>query len=112
MSILIKGMDMPKWCDDCEFMQSGYPDWCDLTYRDLDVFISSIRPNWCPLVEVKTPHGKLIDADELLNKLQELFDRREKDARFTGNKGNIVTWNDAIYHIKIAPTIIEAEEEE
>jgi hypothetical protein len=28
--------------------------------KDADI----VRPNWCPLVEVKTPHGRLIDADE------------------------------------------------
>jgi hypothetical protein len=26
------------------------------------------RPKGCPLVEVKEPHGRLIDADELANK--------------------------------------------
>jgi hypothetical protein len=23
------------------------------------------RPDWCPLVEIPTPHGRLIDADKL-----------------------------------------------
>ena len=23
------------------------------------------KPTWCPLVEVKSPHGKLVDADEM-----------------------------------------------
>ena len=50
---------------------------------------------------------RLIDADALINTLQELFDKREKEARFTGDKGATVTWNDAIYHIKTAPTIEE-----
>lgn len=48
---------------------------------------------------------RLIDADALINTLQDLFDKREKDARFTGDRGVTVTWNDAIYHIKTAPTI-------
>lgn len=50
---------------------------------------------------------RLIDADALINTLQEMFDKREKEARFTGNRGVTVTWNDAIYHIKTAPTIEE-----
>lgn len=50
---------------------------------------------------------RLIDADALINTLQELFDKREKEARFTGDRGVTVTWNDAIYHIKTAPTIEE-----
>lgn len=52
---------------------------------------------------------RLIDADALINTLQELFDKREKEARFTGDRGVTVTWNDAIYHIKIAPTIEECK---
>lgn len=48
---------------------------------------------------------RLIDADALINTLQELFDKRDKEARFTGDRGVTVTWNDAIYHIKTAPTI-------
>lgn len=50
---------------------------------------------------------RMIDADALINTLQELFDKREKEARFTGDRGVTVTWNDAIYHIKTAPTIEE-----
>lgn len=50
---------------------------------------------------------RLIDADALINTLQEMFDKREKEARFTGDRGVTVTWNDAIYHIKTAPTIEE-----
>jgi hypothetical protein len=23
------------------------------------------RPDWCPLIKVKTPHGKLIDVDNI-----------------------------------------------
>lgn len=50
---------------------------------------------------------RMIDADALINTLQEMFDKREKEARFTGDRGVTVTWNDAIYHIKTAPTIEE-----
>ena len=50
---------------------------------------------------------RLIDADALINTLQEVFDKREKEAGFTGDRGVMVTWNDAIYHIKTAPTIEE-----
>lgn len=72
MSILIKDMEMPKSCDNCEFIQRGYPDWCDLSCRSRDVFDSSIRPDWCPL-EYAEPikhgrwtqvwHGKLFPWD-------------------------------------------------
>lgn len=48
---------------------------------------------------------RLIDGDALMNILQKLFDKREKEQVFTGSRGACVTWNDAIYHIKSAPTV-------
>jgi len=48
---------------------------------------------------------RLIDADELMNTLQNFFDKREKDQIFSGNRGTCVSWNDAIYFIKTAPTV-------
>ena len=54
-------------------------------------------------------HGRLVDLDALINELQKLFNKREKDARFGGNREASVTWNDAIYHIFAAPIIIPAE---
>lgn len=90
MSIYIKGMEMPKRCDDCEFHQSGYPDWCDLSIRARDLGRTDVRPAWCPLVEVP-PHGRLIDADALCK------DRVSND--------NVVIC------AKCSPTIIPAEEE-
>ena len=36
--------------------------------------INISRPDWCPLVEVKTPHGDLVDRSELLAE----YDRQHK----------------------------------
>lgn len=51
-------------------------------------------PDWCPLIEIPTPHGRLIDADELV--------RIWTGAQFYGSIKPIV---DA------RPTVIEAEGE-
>lgn len=59
-----------------------------------------------PLVEDPEPHGRLIDADLLLNNLQELYDERECEARYTGSKEIRLSWNDAVYKIASAPTVI------
>lgn len=48
---------------------------------------------------------RMIDGDALMNTLQKLFDKREKEQMFTGSREPCVTWNDAIYHIKSAPTV-------
>lgn len=101
MSILIKGMDMPKCCDRCPC--NGYDDMVGLycrfwfapvsepTYKDEDGPAAG-----CPLVEIPTPHGRLIDADEL-----QAYDGTE-----WGTPDDVVMSGD----IFGAPTIIEAEE--
>ena len=66
MSVLIKDMEIPKSCNDCEFIQRGYPDWCDLSCRCRDIFNPSIRPDWCPLEEAVTvKHGRWINDNGL-----------------------------------------------
>ena len=64
MSVLIKGMEMPKSCEKCPcktadaFGGLG----CQTTgYIPLRK-ANQDRPDWCPLVEIP-PHGRLIDAD-------------------------------------------------
>ena len=66
MGVLIKGMEMPKTCDDCPLL-----DW-DLSYIKCGVVNRKFKVNEehfkdsraydCPLIEIP-PHGRLIDAD-------------------------------------------------
>lgn len=102
MSVIIKGMKMPKSCDSCDLIQfddegleahcplSPYYRWCGTP--------PDYRPEGCPLVEVPTPHGRLIDADALMecrlepNHYEELKDGYIPD-----------------YDLDSAPTIIESE---
>jgi hypothetical protein len=71
MSVLIKGMAMPKNCaecrlwDTCEYM-NDFDDWASILDAVEDGNL--VRDKNCPLIEIKTPHGRLIDADALLNK--------------------------------------------
>ena len=73
MSVLVKGMKMPENCFECPCCRHDSIDrikaeQCNLT---LDVFgvnnteRRSGRGLNCPLVEVKEPHGRLIDAGKL-----------------------------------------------
>ena len=56
MGIYIKGMEMPESCEECALMlELGRVVECGCS------------PESCPLVPVKTPHGRLIDADALVN---------------------------------------------
>ena len=52
MGVYIKGMEMPERCGQC-FLRVG--NCKQRTYMER-------RPKDCPLVEIKEPHGRLIDA--------------------------------------------------
>ena len=70
MGVIVKGMDMPKNCDDCFFIERGYPDWCSLPQipnGEDEIDDTKKRPDWCPLIELPEKHGRLIDADEMTN---------------------------------------------
>lgn len=75
MSILIRGMEMPKNCKECRFCVNGFTDDAPMyecavqSYENVSVLVESggkpfdFRPDWCPLTELP-PHGRLIDADK------------------------------------------------
>lgn len=73
MSILIKGMAMPKNCGECRLnTMYGLPFACDgwcfamsPTEPNSKSLATGTRPSWCPLVELP-PHGDLIDRDALM----------------------------------------------
>ena len=69
MSVLIKGMEMPKSCSKCGFFDMGGGDGyrCTLLRKSFEMWnkISVARDRSCPLIEVPTPHGRLGDLDEL-----------------------------------------------
>ena len=68
MTLLIKGMEMPMVCDDCWALDEygDYPR-CRITeeQRGYNFRIREQRMEHCPLIEVPTPHGRLIDADKM-----------------------------------------------
>lgn len=75
MNILIKGMEMPKSCDECRIMvfedTNCVPELfcgCPIVFKAHPQGVGH-RPDYCPLVEVP-PHGRLIDADALEQECQ------------------------------------------
>ena len=101
MSILIKGMKMPKSCEECALWDIDHA-YCRVPGVPwTDYFYGEARLDDCPLVEVP-PHGRLVDADAL-------------KATFCAECNHTITCEDCDidYHIgRLAPTIIEAEEGE
>ena len=76
MAILIKGMEIPKCCDDCKFVcwsnlhQTGscYLLDSDQCFDDYSTEYRTRRSEHCPLIEVPEPHGRLGDLDALKDK--------------------------------------------
>lgn len=77
MGVYIKGVEAPEDCRDCGlemyYMHCGQSR-CRATNRELARDYKPLpegKPDWCPLVEVKEPHGDLIDKKELAKKMRE-----------------------------------------
>lgn len=105
MGILIKGMTMPKSCDNCPCYYETEGAWrneCQVLREECA--ISEGRPSWCPLIEVP-PHGRLIDANVLMENEENISFKDEW--HMTVTEAFV-----SVKNIAHAPTIIEAEEGE
>lgn len=99
MSVLIKGMEMPTNCDNCELCacyvrEDGTEEKyrCVITFYPIHEF--NERHKYCPLIEIP-PHGRLIDADVLNHEYYKA-----------------PSYANLCKALNAAPTIIEAEEGE
>ena len=67
MSVLVKGMEMPKDCYECAcYDGSGF--YCKAMGKVIKNEDPEVVQEWCPLVEVHTPHGNLVDLDAMIDK--------------------------------------------
>ena len=74
MSVLIKGMKMPEKCGSCDLFHVESPMHCTVVkgHKTVGAPYGMPRPDWCPLVEIPEPHGRLIDADALQCKVDDI----------------------------------------
>lgn len=98
MSILIKGAELPQNCGECPCEQEEY-GYCQV-FDGTHFCEYESRPEWCPLVEIKTPHGRLIDGDALYHEMA------KHSTAWEYGEGV----EDCISDLENAPTVIEAEE--
>ena len=113
MSILIKGMDMPTNCGDCKAFVC-YRQWagdvgdcfCGITKNDAKAKEKNAD---CPLTPVP-PHGRLIDADALIDAIIAKYIRHERNRELVFAVAEIK--QDLADIINELPTILEAEEGE
>jgi hypothetical protein len=110
MGVYIKGMKMPKDCRECpmQVYYSSGKTWCKSTDMILSEDYKPIpfdgRPEWCPLVEVPEPHGRLIESPDISE--YEVFDED------TGTREiSLLGLMECHRMVKDAPTVIEAEGE-
>lgn len=95
MSVLIKGMEMPKYCYTCPAYDYIKSFCCVLRTKVIN--LNDNRYKDCPLVEVPTPHGDLIDRDDVIDEINRI------------TFSNPYDYNTAYDIVKEADTIIEAE---
>lgn len=105
MSVVIKGMKLPKNCLLCpccvgEGIGAGRQHYCQ-AIEDEPCVSETYRPKNCPLVEIRAPHGRMIDADELKKNMRNYYPSIDHLCY----SQHVVTKRD----IDCAPTIIEAE---
>ena len=100
MSLIIKGSIMPLMCEECPCYDCDDYS-CKATGRGVIEYRYDGRPDNCPLVEIPTPHGRLIDADELKKNMRNYYPSIDHLCC----SQHVVTKRD----IDCAPTIIEAE---
>lgn len=106
MSILIKGMEMPKSCEDCDLCTSdgyciatGGDSLWDALPEGAEYFPTGWKYEGCPVIEVPAPHRRIADMDEAIKCIEEVTG---KDAEFAIS---LIEWACG------KRTIIEAEED-
>ena len=123
MSILIKGMEMPKNCEECRLnTMYGLPFACDgwcfamsPTEPNSKSLATKTRPPHCPLIELP-PHGDLVDRDRLTDTIDGItwyHQNRNKDMVEGANSAEEQAWyreQDVHEAVADAPVVIESEE--
>lgn len=114
MGVYVKGLEMPKVCAECPFREVRYdPGYYNYEHckalgkifneHSLEIDVFEEKFNDCPLIEIPTPHGRLIDADKLKEKRETMC---WKDEFYMTHESDFIDSR----HIDNAPTILEAEE--
>lgn len=99
----IVSREKPKACMDCRFLDRFFYDCILMGVKDYEDYDTQYAN--CPLIEVQTPHGRLIDADA--------FDERVRVAGGMSEEELTEDFKDGVqtvlYMLSKQPTIIEAE---
>lgn len=126
MSVVVIGMDMPTNCLQCSFVRivsDHYYCGCNancMLGEYVGEYLEGVRRHeGCPLVELPSGHGRLIDGNELQSSFRASIDECKKwikELEETGDNDTLVlanqafcTFVEAALRLKSIPTIVEAE---
>lgn len=102
MGLYIPSAEYPESCERCDFIRGFQNRFCPFLNIYLEQMInqdSKAIHKDCPLIEVVTPHGRLIDGFRLHKRVEDRI-----------NNGDDIKPKDYLFEIDLAPTIIEGEE--
>lgn len=92
MGVYIQNMEKPKGCANCPCADDENR-FCLAAMQYIPMFG---KPNFCPLIEIDRPHGRLIDGDLVADMLDSMMAHG--------------TLNRAYDEVTDVPTILESEE--
>ena len=102
--------EIPNRCGRCPCFHAEHPMYCQAVKADKNKRIYAPygegRPDWCPLIEVPTPHGRLIDADFEEQHYTSMTTNPTPDVTEQDKHNSLVI----VRALQMAKTIIEAEE--
>lgn len=102
--------EIPNRCGRCPCFHAEHPMYCQAVKADKNKRIYAPygegRPDWCPLIEVPTPHGRLIDADALIADLVKYQNTLDPESRENARVLSVKSY----LTLAIGEAIIEAEE--
>ena len=97
MSAIIKGIKKPRACEWCNFICGSGMDWYCGVGRFMIYDYKSVNKD-CPLINIPTPHGDLIDRDDVIEEINRIFPCHSDEYEW------------AYTTVEQADTIIEAEQ--
>lgn len=88
MSVIVKNMEMPDRCGRCFFVRWSnlhQTAWCTLAqeacFEDFSRDYKNRRADFCPLVEIPTPHGRLGDLDKLIDSCKQYMNMLDPESK-------------------------------
>lgn len=118
MSILVKGVEMPEDCRRCPFskyyMNFGQTR-CRVTGKILADFYKPIpfegRAEECHLVDVPSPHGRLIDEQWIKDAMITTLEALKKNPKMDRQEMHLIAAFDTLRAmLEDAPTVVEKED--